>query len=571
MTVANKLLWTALLLSMAGMSGCAVQSAKLLAAGDDIELIEEAESPVAAPDAKLLLLAVDGIDRKLLYQMLEAGELPELAQLLGGGGSGRTTFSHAYFEDSLLSALPSSTAVAWATLITGVEPAHHGIVGNEYFIRGSREFAAPVPVSVSAAEPVLRIYTEGYADELLEAPTVYQQLRASLPDLSVWVGMHQFHGGANRLILTDRTAMLNAFEGLFKTHLLEPLTGETSLGLFRTLDEEIVENIGERLEEEPAPDILTVYLPGLDHYAHVAETDPDTSRRQYLLEGLEPLWKSLREKLAANGALDNRYVMLVSDHGHTQVLQDDAHSLGMDGEGEPAQVLEAAGFTPRPFRIEVDEDRFFDTVLAYQGAMAYVHAADKSTCANSSRNCNWAFPARVQDVNAVAEAFHSNNLDGLLVPEMRGALDMVLVRRQPPTSRAQDIFEVYLGGGTSQPLSDYLEAHPHPDYVDMPQRLHGLTAGPHGDRVGDVILVANNGNRKSPDERFYFAGPYSSWHGSPSKRDSEVPLILAHPGQGSAELKARVEQALNGSNGQRRVTNLIIQLMTEADAAPAQP
>lgn len=544
--------------------GCVWQAAQFWVAGDQVELRETdaQQRPAPADKPKLLILAIDGIDRHLLYRMLEDGELPELAQLLGGDGG---EFPHAWFERSMVSVLPSSTGVSWATTVTGRDPAEHGVLGNEYFIRDTATFAAPVPVTISDSEQVLRIYTDGYANDLLEAPTVYQRMRKTDPGVRIWVGMHQYYSGADRLILTDRTTMLEVFESYFQEHVLSRLTGQQTLSLFRELDEEVVDNMDDLMEDEPPADVITLYMPGLDHYAHIADQDPDESRREYLKKALEPMMKSLRETLTETGALDDRYVVLTSDHGHTAVMHDDRHSLGLDGEGEPRQVLGKAGFTVRPFKLEVDEDAFFDSVLAYQGAMAYVYVADRSTCADGKTPCDWRKPARKQDIKAVAEAYWRSNRDGEPVPEMRDTLDMVLVRTQASTSDEGDIFEVYLGDGRSQPLADYLAAHPHDTYVDMPARMAELTRGPYGDRAGDVILVANNGNRDNVDERYYFAPLYHSWHGSPSHRDSDIPLIVAHPGRSREQIRQTVDSVLEGRNSQRLIGDLILRLRLGAE------
>ncbi len=107
------------LFALALLPGCASwQGLKLLVAWDSIEEIEVPEHAAVntgVPD--ILFLAMDGVDRDLLYDMLRAGELPELAALLGGAGN---NFEHAYFEDLLQSTLPSSTGVSWATMMTGV-------------------------------------------------------------------------------------------------------------------------------------------------------------------------------------------------------------------------------------------------------------------------------------------------------------------------------------------------------------------------------------------------------------------------------------------------------------------
>lgn len=547
------------------LGGCVWNAAQFWVAGDQIELRDtDAEQRPAPADApKLLILAIDGIDRHLLYDMLEAGELPHMARLLGGRDN---EFPHAWFDRSIVSVLPSSTGVSWATTVTGRDPAEHGVLGNEYFIRDSATFAAPVPVTVSDTDQVLEIYTDGYANDLLEVPTVYERIRDTDPGVRIWVGMHQYYAGADRLILTDRTTMLEVFQSFFQEKVLSRLTGKQTLSLFRELDEEVVDNMDDLMEDEPAADIITLYMPGLDHYAHIADRDPDAARRDYLKKALEPMMESLYETLAETGALDDRYVLLTSDHGHTGVKHDDAHSLGMDGEGEPRQVLEKAGFTVRPFKLEVDEDTFFDSVLAYQGAMAYVYVADRSTCEQGRTPCDWRKLAREQDIHAVAEAFWRTSQHGDPVPEMRDTLDMVLVRTQASTASKGDVFEVYRGDGQTQPLADYLAEHPHETYVDMPARMNELARGRYGDRAGDVILVANNGNRDSAEDRYYFAPLYHSWHGSPSHRDSDIPLIVAHPGRSREQIEQTVNQVLGGQASQRLIGDLILRLRLGAKA-----
>ena len=74
------------------------------------------------------------------------------------------------------------------------------------------------------------------------------------------------------------------------------------------------------------------------------------------------------------------------------------------------------------------------------------------------------------------------------------------------------------------------------------------------------MLLAHNGDRATPDERFYFAARYRSWHGSPSRQDSEIPLIVAHPGASSDALRVRVRRVLGAEPRQEKVTDLLLDL-----------
>lgn len=511
------------------------------------------------PHPKILLLALDGVDRSLLYDELHRGELPALASLLGGRAADGK-FSHAYFDETLLATMPSTTMAAWATVMTGVTPAEHGVTGNEYFVRETRTFAAPAPVTFSDPSPVLRIYTDGYANDLLSVKTVWQRMREEHPGIVIWSSMLPYYAGADVLLTAKRTVIATAFEAF-----LAAATDERSAmrPVYAALDEEAIETAVEELGERDAPDVLALYLPGIDLYAHHAEEGPDAARRSYLREVIDPELAKLRDRLAEKRTLSDRWVIVTSDHGHTDVVHDDAHALSTEGADDPPALLERAGFRVRPFELDVAEDADFQSVLAYEGATAFVYLADRSTCPAPGEVCDWAKPPRYEaDVLAAAEAFHRANQSGAGVPAMRGTLDLVLARRPKPVAEIDAPFEVYTGGGELVPVEEYLAAHPEPRYVALAQRLRDLAVGPHGERAGDVLLLAHNGDRDDARDRYYFASEYRSWHGSPSRKDSEVPLVLARADRPAGELARIVRGALGGEAAprQQRVADLLLSL-----------
>jgi hypothetical protein len=468
----------------------------------------------------------------------------------------------------MLSTLPSSTMVAWATALTGVPPARHGIAGNEFFVRETLQFAAPVPVSIEDSTPVLACYTDDYADKLRLAPSVWERMRDDDPDVLVWVAMQHFHPGADRLLLTDRNVIAKAFEAFVEEQVAEKVADTHSRKVYEDLDDEVVDVVTDRLRTGPVPDVLSVYLSGPDSYAHVADEGPDPARRTYLREVIDPLVARLATRLEERDALADRWVVVTSDHGHSEVLRDDRHALSMAGDHEPPALLAKAGFRVRPFKLDVPRDADFQAVLAYEGAMAYVYVADRSRCATPGQPCDWMQPPRYrEDVLAAADAFWTNNRDGRLVPELRGTLDMVLVRRPRPVAEDDLPFEVYVGGGRSVPVAAYLRAHPHPTYVDLDARLRDLAVGPHGERAGDVLLIAHNGDRKRPEDRYYFASLYRSWHGSPARKDSEIPLIVAHPSLASATVAEVVRGTIGERPRDQKLTDLLLALHRPASLA----
>lgn len=553
------------------------EAAELAVAGSTRELRERRSGTPAhsATGRPLLVILLDGVGRDLLYDLVRSGKMPRLSELLGQDGRG--SFPHAHFEERYLATLPSTTIASWTTAFTGAPPAVHGVSGNEFFIRETETMVAPAPVSIDNPGLAMANYTDHYLDRFIPVPTVYEQLRAREPHILIWVAMQQLQKGADTLILTSRLAYAEAFKAFLAERFEEARENQPSRErpdvqrVYATLDEEVIEETAETLaERDTPPDVLTVYLPGPDLYAHVAASGPDEARRLYLAEVIDPAIGRLYAALAKKGALTGRFVVVTSDHGHTEVLHDDRHALGI-GEGEPPAVLRLAGFRPRPFEARVDPGTVFDAVLAYQGAMAFVYLADRSTCSGGGRPCAWRDPPRYeQDVLAAADAFHRNDRDGHLVAALRGTLDLVLARRPVPVDEVDRAFEVYVGGGRLVPIERYLADHPRPHYVELAARLRDLGRGPRGERAGDVVLIAHNGDRDEPAGRYYFAGQYHSWHGSPSRRDSELPLVVAHPGRSAAELGRLTGEALSETRLQQALTPLLLRLRSAGEPPAAR-
>jgi hypothetical protein len=361
--------------------------------------------------------------------------------------------------------------------------------------------------------------------------------------------------------------LVKALEVFFEEK-IEKLSRETSRAIYKDLDDAAIDAIVSRLgHRTPTPDVLTLYISGTDLYAHVAKEGPDEARRQYLVEIVDPALRRFVDRMRERRALDDRWVIVTGDHGHTPILKDGIHSIGTGDRG-PVGVLERVGFRVRPFRHQVADRHPFSAVLAFGGAMAYVYLADRSRCPGAHDRCEWSEPPRYrEDVLAAADAFFTNNLDGALVPAMRDTLDMILVRPPRRPSEVDAPFEVYIGGGRTMPIGEYLRAYPHPTYVALEERLEELAVGPHGERAGDILLIAHNGDRERPEDRYYFAGPDHSWHGSPSRRDSEIPLIVANRRHTAAAIGAWVRPILGDRPFQRKVTDIMLELRRTATAS----
>lgn len=558
--------WVGCTIAALGVLACGVglRAAKLVAIGDSRELREQPEETGPRPPSgmPLLILALDGVGRRPLYELLREGRLPGLERLLGGRTGRR--FEHAYFDPGVLAPFPAVTLVGWSTIFTGERPAATGIPGNEFFIREERRFVAPIPGSFEAREPVIATYTDDYANELLRVPTIYERLRRSDPDVSIWVSVSQFYRGADRLLIARRSGFIDMFTATTK----DILNGE-SYAVFQKRDEEVIDSLIDELEDrdQMVPDVLTLYVSGIDGYEHAAPKDPDASLREFMTGNLDRMFGELAAALERRGALAERYVLLVADHGHSEVPHDGSTLLSTDAADGPPAVLTGAGFRLRPFALDT-ATRDFQAVLAYQGPVAYVYLADRSTCAKEGTECDWQRPPRFrQDVLAAAEAYYRANRSGHYAPHLANTLDLILARRPRPYPEDDLPFEVYAGGGRLVPVKEYLRRHPRPRWVAFESRLRDLAVGRYGERAGDVVLLARDGAGDGPAGRYYFgAARQESVHGGPSRRDAEVPLILAHRGRTTRALRSLVRGAFGQRHASRHFADLVSKLR-EADAS----
>ena len=69
-----------------------------------------------------------------------------------------------------------------------------------------------------------------------------------------------------------------------------------------------------------------------------------------------------------------------------ETVDDEQHSLGTDDENSPYAAVAKAGFRVRRAALEVPiADYDYQAVLAYQGFMANIYLADRSTCRSTAR------------------------------------------------------------------------------------------------------------------------------------------------------------------------------------------
>jgi type I phosphodiesterase/nucleotide pyrophosphatase len=509
--------------------------------------------PGSAIGPRLIIFALDGTLPAQLMDAIRSGNAPNLAGLLGRE-RGQGLFDHGYAAPRALSILPSSTIAAWSALFTGTPPAANGVAGDEWFERETATFRAPVPVSVLDTVDVSKVVSDDLIGKALKTPTLYELIKKKIN-----VSLLSVHRGAT-LYTTVSPASLADFLTFLIKGTLKGIDPEKSFAA--ALDFSATQKLIEAIESNGVPDLQVVYFPGIDIFTHVSE-DPLERQGRYLHFVTDKSIGEVLEVYRKKNALNGTYVMVVSDHGQIPTVDDGRHRLGTDDEHSPFALLKRSGYRVRKPLLTLGElDTDYQAVLAYQGFMAYVYLADRSTCAPEHQPCDWVRPPRFkEDVLPALKAFYQANRSGELVPGLKGTIDLIFSREPAAVSQNAKPFQVF-DGQRLLPIREYLKLHPRPDLIDLDRRMQWLGAGPFGHHAGDIVLLATACPQRPIDQRYYFAAiTHHTWHGSACEQDSRIPFVLAQAG-GSGERMRDVLRKFGGASPtQLMMTPLVRELL----------
>ncbi len=159
---------------------------------------------------------------------------------------------------------------------------------------------------------------------------------------------------------------------------------------------------------------------------------------------------------------------------------------------------------------------------------------------------------------ALAEAFLQASSTG---GELERGLAAVLVRRPRPFDEHDRPFSVYHGQGRMESVAAYASRLDDRRAVELARRLRHLGTGRHGERAGDLVLLARDGSE--PEDRYYFADGFEATHGSASMDDSRIVLALSHPDLPSSHLASMLKRAVGTTAYQHEVAGLVEYLATQ--------
>jgi hypothetical protein len=542
------------------LAGCT--TTKMLLSGGEKQ-VKKHPRPVE-PGPYVLVFGFDGAGYDQLMEAIQSGSAPNLHAMLGKKVDDSGVYTHAYSVPNALSILPSTTIAAWSSIFTGATPPYTGVTGNEWFVREEMRFYAPAPVSVDETDDTNDAVTDDLVGKSLKTPSLFQQAGVKSA-----VSLNEVYRGADYYTTVDPLSMVSIMGEFVKGAVG---ADDDKKNIYVKLDQDSVPKMLDSIEDHGMPKLQVCYFPGIDLYTHVAPSEPLKTEVGYIERITDPLVGQVLDAYKSYGVLDQTYIVVIADHGHTPVMRDPQHALGVEPDSGPAAVVKAAGFRPRKFVLKPGPDeQDYQSAMAYQGAISYIYLANRSTCPNPGQTCDWKKPPRFdKDVMPVVRAMYKENLTGKFTPRMKGALDLIFARRTVPPGHNTLPYEIFDGKRLVK-ISDYLDQHPRPDLIDLDRRMRWLSVGPYGNRVGDILLLTKSGLNRPIHQRFYFSGPYSSWHGSASTQDSHVPLIVASQAVSGSELKELVDKVVGDRPSQLDLTPIVLKLLVTPTPASHPP
>lgn len=342
--------------------------------------------PLCLAERRAVIIDLDGVRRDTFEQTYLDGRLPNFQRILGS----------AVWFDNAVSVFPTVTMPGQASLFTGVPPATHGVIGNQWFDRATGRMADYLTVSGAScvfgftllAGPECR---GGLANGHLLSPTLYEAATAA--GLKSTVVFNQYWKGATHVVLPGVTDVLSFVE-------------ENESIDYEAFDRRMTDRALEALQEHGLPAILTVYFAGADGLGHafgIAAQPPylervidyQVGRLFDALESLDAEWRA------------NTLFVITADHGRT------------DATLNPEDLTLAADLRAALGRAGYDSDRVH---IAANGGMAYIYLKAGA----------WSELPSAQTVEAVARQLSED-------PLLARAVESVRARGDDDSPRSGDL------------------------------------------------------------------------------------------------------------------------------------
>ncbi|MCG8408712.1 MAG: alkaline phosphatase family protein [Phycisphaerales bacterium] len=236
-------------------------------------------SSVLRPDKAVVIFFVDGMDRRRFEELLDDGLLPNIEQRFIRGGVG--------VEHAIVS-MPAITYPNAVSLLTGLFPGHHGVLGNQWFDHHTLQYQA-----------YLHAATYRSVNEDFTAPTLYDLLR---DQLTINVQCHTRRGVT--------CTIDNWAESGIDWFLGDYINVDRRVGSRIRYVTKLANHLGRW------PIVLMNYFPAVDQVGHhFGVNSPNYARA---MQNVDSQVGRIADAVNQIGMADRTYFALITDHGHVQ-------------------------------------------------------------------------------------------------------------------------------------------------------------------------------------------------------------------------------------------------------------
>lgn len=467
---------------------------------------------VQVPDRTAILFYVDGMGDEVFEQRLAAGDLPNIKKYIIDRG---------LRYKRTVTCIPSITYAATATMLTGLSPGHHGLVGNKWFDPYSMQFRA---------YGFIKTYRTAQND--MFGQTIFELLHDQ-ETFSIQVATRR---GVTREIDNWATSGISWYFGRY-----------TDVDQLTAIRFELIARIANQTGRWPR--FILAYFPACDQVAHQrGVTSPDYRQA---LRNMDNQIGRICRGLERAGTLDRTLLVLTADHGQASMR---------DGDG----VIDVARYLADHFGIRVTDKRLhnwdFVERFAFYDKYDVVAVADAPRLLGlhlRGAGQNWydrpkdirplQLSTREGRINAEQLAEHLARMPYARFVAMRAGDDTTLllsrrgkalVIRQQGNGQlcdgdrftyrlvqGRDPLNLRMPGLTdTEPSERVLSAS---DWLattidsDNPGVVSQIVGYFDSTRTGDIVVFAEPGYGFAPD---------LSGHGSTSPQEMRIPLIFAGGG-----------------------------------------
>jgi len=425
------------------------------------------------------------------------------------GGLARILADGAVFTEAYQDHASTVTAVGHATIATGVSPARHGIVGNDFFDRGEgkRVYAASDPdapilgVPDAAGRSPVRLRRSGLADWLRDASPESRIFSTALKDRSAIMlggrspdGAYWYRGRARQLVTSafytsQVPEWVRAFGSLDRVDSYAHQTWDGHSGkdvLHSPFGDELILQFAqaavehEGLGADDTPDLLFIGASAADYIGH--RWGPGSQELEDYYVRLDRYLGELFAYLDREVGTDEWALVLSSDHGVAPAPEELAR------RGEDARRISAREFS-RKVQAAVGaaiEESGIEPAPTFQWSDG-PHLISESASPDELRALRRAIADRLAAIDFVAAVFTADEVAGA---DPRGEGMIHRFRRAFDPERSPDVMYAlkpnYIVGSSTA-------THGSPYAYDMHVPLvfmgPGITPGRHDERVRAVDIA----------------------------------------------------------------------------------